>query len=130
MEGDRYLSPRELDVCARSKLDLSVDSAFDYCLMEMGAFFCEGTVGSKVNPWNLRLRYNNGLNWLKENSEDNPKYKKAKEILNRISFDLTNCGIPLWEEEKTEGIHEELLCPEYLSMSEFVKRSRQVLVDA
>lgn len=125
LSGERYLSPRELDVAARIKIDLSDSSLMDFALMEVGCTIIDGMIGDVPTSWNLRLRYNNGIAWVRRNGNKHKRYSDAIEKLDELSFHLTNKGLPLWKEEKESGFHEELLTPEYMTPEAYHKESKE-----
>lgn len=125
-EGERFLSPRELDISARIGFELTKDSSVDFALMELDFLIIEGLVQTKEEtPWRVRLRYNNGIAWLRRNSEQHARYSEAVAKLDDLSFKLTNLGLPLWENEKRNGLHEDLLCPEHISKDRFISEMKK-----
>jgi hypothetical protein len=114
------MSIREIDIAARSDL---LKNKFFIDILMSGNILTEGIPSDELNGWNLRFRYNRGINWFKENKEMISKSKeieaKGIEILKRITLELNKLKLFLWEEEKVNGFHEELLHPEWIESNSY-----------
>jgi len=136
--GTRCVSLREADIVARSGTDLSVGSLVDTMLM-LGDehYISEGIVGIKTSPWELRVRYNNGLAWLRSNGIC---YKKANfqdsvpknvhtalQLMDSIKRGLEiDFGLSFWPSEVFEGFNEIFLTPEYMTIEEYSERRKAI----
>ncbi len=124
--GIQALSTREADIATRSRcLDKNV---VIYSLMN-GCFLTEGVIGNKESGYELRRRYNKGIEWIENNRNANQQYiEKANKILCEIVFGLNAIGLFMWPEEKG-GFHNSLLRPEYMTEEQYVKITRRLIVD-
>lgn len=130
-DGIQVLSPRELDIAARLKLDISQGTPLHEALMEHGFVITEGPEGVKDHPCSLRLRYNKGLAYLTEGlAKTTEELQTAKRTMERIRFLLTNAGSPAWPSELEHGFKPHLLKPDHMDATEFESiRGTQKIVD-
>jgi hypothetical protein len=138
--GNRCVSIREADIVCRSKLDIGEGSIIDQMLMESdGDFFLsEGIVGVNPSPWELRVRYNKGIQWFRNTGSeyskeladacdglDTVKSSAIKTmILIRDQIELL-FSLAFWDDEIYSGFNEIFLTPEYMSIESysFARRS-------
>jgi len=119
--GDRILSLRECDIACRSSLvkELHQGTAFDFALMDLGWFLCEGIVGLDHNPWELRKRYNRGLEFM-SSTDDSVLLSKARKVMQSILDALDSLHhLAATESEINTGFHPNLLRPEWMEASKY-----------
>lgn len=124
--GIKALSVREADIATRSRcLD---NNGVLFSLMN-GCLLTEGIIGSAGSGYELRRRYNRGIEWLKVNrnaSEQN--IEKASNILADIVLQMNRIGLLMWPEEK-DGFHNSLLRPEYMTEDQYARVTRKVIFE-
>lgn len=116
--GEKVLSPREADIATRGRIGIT--SEFLWSSLKNG-YFQEGEVNFKMNPWELRTRYNNGLHWKKTaraNASDDKKLR-GDAMLREITEKLEAFNLPLYPWEKENGIDRDLCKPEFLTWERY-----------
>lgn len=119
-DKQKVLSPREADIVARGKTDLTNEFFWD-SLFTMCGYLQEGELNFRFNPWELRTRYNNGLHWktnLRENANATQKLK-GDTAIQEIIGTLEAYKLPLYPVEKGMGVSRELCKPEFLSWEQY-----------
>ena len=118
--GERILSPREADICARGKVSLDNEFFWESLFISNG-YLQEGELAFRLNPWEIRTRYNNGLNWKKTAREKASQVQKIKgdAILIQLLQTLDAYKLPPYPSESGIGFSRELLKPEFLSWEQY-----------
>lgn len=121
--GAKVLTWREADIAARKQLNLN-NQFFIAGLV--GAFLHEDNPYVKESIYILRATYNRGIEWVRNKRDLEPpeKQKTGNDYLRGIYDKIQLSGLKLWDEEKKNGFHQELLKPEYMTQNEFLIASR------
>lgn len=118
--GERILSPREADIVTRGKFTL--DNDFFWKSMEMSqGYIQEGEINFRLNPWEIRSRYNKGLHWKNTAREKSSAAQKLKgdTILSDLRLTLIAYKLPPYPAEGSLGFSRELCKPEFLSWEQY-----------
>lgn len=121
-KGEKCITLREADIAARGKINLH--SALVLAgIMDGLNFLVEGVVGTPENPYELRARYNRGIQYKKEKFEqDTPaKQQAAIKIMKYLMLELNRASLPLWEREVTKGFCDSLLFPEFMTHDQYMQ---------
>lgn len=113
----KSLSFREADCCFRRGQDLTNALFWETIFVFCSTVFEEEPY-CKNGVYELRARFNAGIKYLQQN-KDETKVKAAKERLAMLSNALKELGYPLYKEEKSNGIEQEFLKPEWMTWDEF-----------
>lgn len=128
-DGKKVLTIREADYCYRKEADLNNDF-FIKSLLTFGGFLAEEGPLLSEGIFELRARYNKGIEWkrIHFNQCSPEKQKAGLKLLSEISVNLgVHLHLPLHREEIDSGFHREFLKPEYMTWEHFhaVCKSRQ-----
>lgn len=129
-QGMKMLSPREADLAARKKLDLS-NALICKGMLDGLNFLTEDIVGLKDNVFQLRFTYNWCLQYKKtEDYKTIPQERKDKgeRVMADILLKLEERQTPAWPEEITEGFPLEYCRPEYMTDDQYQGLSKKVAI--
>lgn len=119
-DKEKVLSPREADICKRGEVNLGSQFFWDSLFICHG-YLQEGELNFKLNPWEIRARYNNGLHW-KNTARDKatPQQKqKGDAILIQLLTTLEEYKLPAYPAEKGMGFSRDFCRPEFLSWEQY-----------
>lgn len=124
--GEKVLTLREADIAARGKVNLG-SSLVLAGLSDGLNFLVEGIVGVPDNPFELRYRYNRGIDYKRTKyAEDTPaRQEAARKIMKHLIYQLTQADLPPWPTEITEGFPGSFCYPEFMTKEQYgVARTR------
>jgi hypothetical protein len=117
---NKTLTFREADIVLRGKLNLN-NEMIAAGLFKFGGFLCEESQFLTDGVFELRARWNKGLEWKRTKRPDCKPEQQSRgdKMLEDIEKVLIHLGFPLHAEEKEEGFDKEFMKPEYLSWDQF-----------
>lgn len=126
MDGLRSVSMREADILTRQGMNSSSEFLI-LTLKYFDSFINEGPIEIRDNVYELRARYNHGIQWLKANQAKASEtlLESAKARLASIIEMLTQRKYPLYPHEVEFGFAKELLKPEHMTWDKFGRDSSQ-----
>lgn len=117
---EKVVTFREADIALRSKLELNHDMIWA-SLAKFGGFLCEESQFLTDGVFELRARWNKGLEWkkAKRSASNQEQQKRGDKMLEDIEKLLNHFNFPLHDEEREEGFDKEFMKPEYLNWEQF-----------
>lgn len=118
--GKKFLTIHEADIVLRNKIDLA-NQMLEYSLFKFGGFLCEDNSFLSGGVFELRARWNKGVEWRNTKRASNNESKRlvGDNMLLDIESSLNKLGFPLHAEEIQEGFDKEFLKPEYMTWDMF-----------
>lgn len=123
-DNEKYFSYREADILLRQGYDKeTTNPAFlNAAILAFDGFLSEDDSKFTSGIYQLRARYNKGIEWLSAKNVDRTetKIQQGKDRLEEIRL-LIEERLPMHPEEVGVGFHQEFLKPEYLPWRQFVQ---------
>ena len=121
--GDKVFTLHEADILLRGGVDIT-NEFFQASLKQMTAYVTEDDNKFTTGIFQLRARYNKGIEWYKKSYKfaDDKSRRGGLTTLFAISAELESLGLPLHHEEVEAGFHREFLKPEHMNWQDFSAR--------
>jgi hypothetical protein len=126
--GKRVVSPREADILLRAN---TAKDSIEFIVKAMrfpDSFITEDDEILSRKVFELRSRYNKGLEWKKSDNENRTQEQREKgsRLLVDILSELYNLSLPAHQEEMENGFETEFLKPEYLTWTQFTQKQQSL----
>lgn len=127
--GEKVITIREASILARGGQTLT-DFVWAALLAKgVCAFIGEDEWELEDNIYDLRIRYNAGIAWMKgkRHLDTIERVKAGDELMASIRAKLSEVNLSMYEEEMADGFTEELLRPEWGKREMFLHRQKKLL---